>query len=430
MSAAAPERAWLLAAAFEGRSEAEARESLDELARLAESAGAEVVGESLQFRPAPDAALYLGSGKVQEAKLAMKASGAGLALLDDELRPSQQRNLEKALDCKVLDRTQLILDIFAQRARTREGCLQVELAQLNYLLPRLTGSSEALSRLGGGIGTRGPGETKLESDRRRLRDKILQLKGEIQEVARTRGLHRTARRSRQAFTVSLAGYTNAGKSSLFNALTGAGVLVQDRLFATLDPTTRPLPGGANGPAVLLSDTVGFIRKLPHALVAAFRATLEEVCGADLLLHVADAASLQMPEQAATVEQVLVDVQAEFKAEPRPVMLVLNKCDLLTPARRRSLARSWPQARLVSAKTGEGLDGLAAALREAAAGGGRRVKLDLPAAEAWRLERHYARMNLVSKAWRGDRLRAEAVLLEAVPELEPFIVAPPRRKKRS
>ena len=423
------ERAYLLSAVFPPRGEAEALASLAELARLAESAGALVAGQALQFRRAPDPALYLGSGKARELKAALAAAGASLALVDDELKPSQARNLERELGARVVDRTQLILDIFAQRARTREGKLQVELAQLEYLLPRLVGSSEALSRLGGGIGTRGPGETKLEADRRRLRDRIVQLKLEIAEVARTRGLHRAARRSRQAVSISLVGYTNAGKSSLFNALTGAGVLVQDRLFATLDPTTRPLPGSSAGRPVLLSDTVGFVRRLPHALVAAFRATLEEVAGADLLLHVADAASPELASQVATVEQVLMDVQAELGVEPRPVLLALNKADLLSGAKQRRLLKERPGALLVSAREGLGLPGLAQALAARAAGGGREAWLSLPASQAWLLEKHFDSLQVHRRAWSGGMLKAEVLLLQEVPDLEPYMTKAPRDRRR-
>jgi len=423
------ERAYLLSAVFPPRGEAEALASLAELARLAESAGALVAGQALQFRRAPDPALYLGSGKARELKAALAAAGASLALVDDELKPSQARNLERELGARVVDRTQLILDIFAQRARTREGKLQVELAQLEYLLPRLVGSSEALSRLGGGIGTRGPGETKLEADRRRLRDRIVQLKLEIAEVARTRGLHRAARRSRQAVSISLVGYTNAGKSSLFNALTGAGVLVQDRLFATLDPTTRPLPGSSAGRPILLSDTVGFVRRLPHALVAAFRATLEEVAGADLLLHVADAASPELASQVATVEQVLMDVQAELGVEPRPVLLALNKADLLSGAKQRRLLKERPGALLVSAREGLGLPGLAQALAARAAGGGREAWLSLPASQAWLLEKHFDSLQVHRRAWSGGMLKAEVLLLQEVPDLEPYMTKAPRDRRR-
>ncbi len=423
------ERAYLLSAVFPPRGEAEALASLAELARLAESAGALVAGQALQFRRAPDPALYLGSGKARELKAALAAAGASLALVDDELKPSQARNLERELGARVVDRTQLILDIFAQRARTREGKLQVELAQLEYLLPRLVGSSEALSRLGGGIGTRGPGETKLEADRRRLRDRIVQLKLEIAEVARTRGLHRAARRSRQAVSISLVGYTNAGKSSLFNALTGAGVLVQDRLFATLDPTTRPLPGSSAGRPVLLSDTVGFVLRLPRALVAAFRATLQEVAGADLLLHVADAASPELASQVATVEQVLMDVQAELGVEPRPVLLALNKADLLSGAKQRRLLKERPGALLVSAREGLGLPGLAQALAARAAGGGREAWLSLPASQAWLLEKHFDSLQVRRRAWSGGMLKAEVLLLQEVPDLEPYMAKAPRDRRR-
>ena len=299
----------------------DAEESLEELASLAVTAGATVVERQIQSRPKIDSATQVGSGKVEELKTLIHLHGADVVIFDRELTPTQQRNLEKALDVKVLDRTQLILDIFARRARTREGKLQVELAQLNYLLPRLTGHGAAMSRLGGGIGTRGPGETKLETDRRRIHQRVAAIGRDLERV---RGGRTTQRRQRQAVPlamIALVGYTNAGKSTLFNRLTGAQVLADAKMFATLDPTVRhiTLPSHRR---VLVSDTVGFIRNLPTTLVKAFRATLEEVVEADVLLHLVDASSSQAPEHTAHVMATLKEIGADTK----PQILVLNKID--------------------------------------------------------------------------------------------------------
>ena len=286
----------------------EAEESLDELVQLAVSAGAEVQGRLLQSRDSAVAATLIGSGKVRELADLVAASQAESVIFDCDLTPTQQRNLEKALDVKVLTRTQLILDIFASRARTREGRLQVELAQLKYMLPRLTGQGIALSRLGGGIGTRGPGETKLETDRRRIARRIRKVEEDIEGVRTGRALHRAKRQSVPLPLIALAGYTNAGKSTLFNRLTGSDVMADARMFATLDPTIRMLQLPSRR-KVLLSDTVGFIRNLPATLVQAFRATLEEVTEASLILHVVDCSSEQASEHAAHVLEVLTEIGA-------------------------------------------------------------------------------------------------------------------------
>lgn len=351
-----PERAILVGLDVPG-SLWRADESLEELARLAESAGAVVAGRVVQARERPDPAHYLGSGKVEEVKELCEAAGADLVIFDDELSPAQARNLEKALDVRVVDRTQLILDIFAQRARTREGKLQVELAQLRYLLPRLAGIGASLSRLGGGIGTRGPGETKLEVDRRRIRARMADLRRELEDVRRRRGVHREGRRSALAPVAALVGYTNAGKSTLLNRLTGAGAYADDRLFATLDPTVRQAPLPEGGETILLVDTVGFIRKLPHDLVAAFRATLEEVRHADLLIHVVDLSAEDWYDQARAVFEVL----EELGVMEKPIVTAYNKADRVSPEEAERAVARTPRSVAVSARTGLGLDEL---LREA------------------------------------------------------------------
>lgn len=327
----------------------DAGETLRELHDLATSAGAQVVGSALQRSPEPDPRTLIGRGKVAEIRDHARAAETALVILDHDLSPSQLRNLEEALDLRVIDRTQLILDIFARRARSREGQLQVELAQLNYLLPRLAGRGTMLSRLGGGIGTRGPGEQQLEYDRRRIRARIRKLKEGIERVRTERRLHRLHRREREFLTVALVGYTNAGKSTLFNALTRSHVTTSSRLFATLDPTVRALALESRHP-VLLSDTVGFIRKLSPHLVAAFRATLEELEDADLLLHVTDASHPQNEQQDAAVESLL----ASLGLASTPRLHVWNKIDLLDAVARKRLPQG-PMQVAVSACTGEGLE---------------------------------------------------------------------------
>ncbi len=339
----------------------DARQSLDEFRELVSSAGGEVVAELLQRRPVPDPATLIGSGKVEEIAAIAASQNADLILFDHDLSPTQLRNLEDGLPCRVLDRTQLILDIFARHARTREGQLQVELAQLEYLLPRLAGLGKTMSQLGGGIGTRGPGETKLETDRRRIQRRIDRLKSDLESVRRVRRQQRSRREAVPVPTVALVGYTNAGKSTLFNLLTGAQVLASSRMFATLDPKLRALELPSRR-RILLSDTVGFIRNLPHTLVTSFRATLEEVTQAEVLIHVRDAASTYGEEQKSQVEKVL----GELDALSKPRIEVLNKIDLLPAAERARLEAGGPSGGElpVSALTGEGIRDLLQAVDSA------------------------------------------------------------------
>ena len=338
-------------------------ESLAEFRELLLSAGGQVAAELIQRRPRPDPATLIGSGKVEEIAAVVASTNADLVLFDHDLSPTQLRNLEAALPCRVLDRTQLILDIFARHARTREGQLQVELAQLEYMLPRLTGRGKAMSQLGGGIGTRGPGETKLETDRRSIQRRIDQLKRDLDSVRRVRRQQRQRREAVPVPTVALVGYTNAGKSTLFNSITGAQVLSSARMFATLDPKLRAIELPSHR-RVLLSDTVGFIRNLPHTLVTSFRATLEEVAQAEVLLHIRDASSTYGGEQKAQVEKVL----GELESLSTPRIEVLNKIDLLPEDERAALVErvnSSPKGQrpeaTVSALTGEGIPALLAAI---------------------------------------------------------------------
>jgi GTP-binding protein HflX len=381
----------------------DAQEDLDELRALARSAAVEVVGEVVGARQAPDPHLFLGTGKADEVKEALEAAGARLVIVNHALSPSQERNLERHLDARVVDRTGLILDIFAQRARSFEGKLQVELAQLRHLSTRLVRGWTHLERQRGGIGLRGPGEKQLETDRRLIGKRIAHISAQLERLGRQRALRRRGRRKAELPTVSLVGYTNAGKSTLFNRLTGAGVVVADQLFATLDPTLRriDLPGGR---AVILADTVGFIRHLPHELVAAFHSTLEETREADLLLHVTDASD---PEHGEKVEQVN-RVLAEIGAEHVPQIEVMNKLDRCPRCEARAERDAQGRVRRVwaSAATGAGIDRVHAALTEHFSPGLVRRLLRVPLSAA-RLRAHLFQVGAVV----DERLQDDAWLME-------------------
>jgi GTP-binding protein HflX len=394
-----------------------AEESLDELRSLATSAGAQIAGQFLQHRDRPDPATLIGKGKLEEIAAAAASVSADLLLFDHDLTASQQRNIEKVVNTRVIDRTQLILDIFATHARTREGQLQVELAQLEYMLPRLGGRGIEMSQLGGGIGTRGPGETQLETDRRKIYRRIRHVKEQIENVRRIRAQQRQRRESVPVALIALVGYTNAGKSTLFNALTQAAVLESPKMFATLDPTIRgvTLPSRRQ---VLFSDTVGFIRNLPHTLVSAFRATLEEVQRAELILQVSDASSPLSAEQDAQVEKVLKELEADGK----PRLRVMNKIDLLPPRQRDSL-RDATNAIHVSAAKGVGmstlLDRIDELLQRDALS---RVHLRVPQKEGKTLALLEARARIYSRAYKDGLVELEVEAPESVLRtLKEFVV---------
>jgi GTP-binding protein HflX len=414
---AEPERGFVLAVLAPG---AEPTHQLAELRELAQTAGVLPVGELLQHRPQPDPRSYVGKGKLAELVRAYGDSGAEVLLVDDELSPTQQRTLENELSARVVDRTQLILDIFAQHAASAEGKLQVELAQLEYNLPRMRGLWKHLERLGGGVGTRGPGEAQLESDRRIARRRISLLRRRLEELSRRRATGRRERRRADIPTIALAGYTNAGKSTLLNALSNAGVSVADRLFETLDPTTRAFE--EEGRRYLVTDTVGFIRRLPHQLVEGFAATLEETLVADLVLHVADA-SLPADELDETIAAVR-GVLAEIGADRLPAELVLNKIDLADALARRRLANRFPGALQVSALDGEGLDDLRARLAARFSERFQEVRLLVPHDQGARLAELYALgAPIAERSDRPDGVYVCARLpRSALRRFAPFLVA--------
>ena len=405
------ERALLAALRLPKQRRFEVEESLDELGRLAESAGAEVVGRVTQERAAPTPKLYFGKGKVDELKTSSERQAANLVISDDSLSPIQERNLGGSLGLKVIDRTALILDIFAQRARTMEGKLQVELAQLSYLLPRLVGQWKHLERLGGGIGTRGPGETQLESDRRMIRHRIQKIRGDLNRVRTHRRLLRDRRKASGLPVAALVGYTNAGKTTLLNQLTGAGHMAADQLFVTLDPTARLVSRAGHAPFIL-TDTVGFIRKLPHQLVAAFKATLEELEEADVLVHVVDASHPGLEEQMAAVESLLT----ELELTGRPSIVALNKVDRLGADVALEALVDRFDGVAISARTGAGVDRLLDRVAQTLGPRVERVTLRIPYRDGTALAHCYGRGRVLARSDDADGIRLEV-------ELAPRLLGP-------
>lgn len=400
-----PERAALVGLTLRRSKKLDAEHSINELAGLAEAAGATVVMKMIQERPTPDPATFIGSGKLDELASECAAFSVDLVIFDNELTPAQLRHIEERIERKVVDRTQLILDIFARRARTREGKWQVELAQLEYMLPRLAGSGTALSRLGGGIGTRGPGETKLETDRRRIRQRIHAISEEIDSIRQRRRHSRARRQKASVPLVALVGYTNAGKTTLFNLLTKASAEASDALFVTLDPLVRQvsLPDKRR---LLLSDTVGFIERLPHTLVAAFRATLEQVAESDLVLHVIDVASPERDRHIEAVRRVLEDVGAADVV----TMDVFNKCDLIEPGEVERLRRLYPEALCISALRNTGRGNMIDAIVEKLELDTRRVMLEFDedsAEDREKIARVYRHARVVSHVTSDGRVAIEA-----------------------
>jgi GTPase len=420
-----PERGFVLAVLGQG---VDPDEELAEVRELARTAGVDPVGAVVQHRARPAQRTYVGKGKLEELKQRFKEAGAESLLVDDELDPSQQRFLENALDTRVIDRTQLILDIFAQHATSAEGKLQVELAQLEYNLPRMRGMWQHLERLGGGVGTRGPGESQLESDRRMARRRISQLRRRLKELEKQRATRRQERQRTETPTIALAGYTNVGKSTLLNALTGAEVSVENQLFHTLDPTTRGFEH--EGRRYLVTDTVGFIRRLPHHLVEGFASTLEETLVADVVLHVVDAAAPD--DEQDRQREAVEDVLHEIGAGELPVVVVLNKIDRVDPLGRRRLSNRFPDAPHVSALTGEGLDALKAELARRFEDRWERVRLLVPYAEGARLAELYALGTPIEE--REDTENGVLVVARLprreLPRFAPFLVAESRSHRES
>lgn len=414
------ERVFLVGVELKSRNGWETRDSLEELAELATTAGGDVVGDGVQKLEAPNASTFIGKGKADEFGAQCRRLDVDTVVFDDELSPAQSRNLERVFNCKVLDRTSLILDIFAQRARTREGKLQIELAQLQHLLPRLTRFWGHLSRQKGGIGMRGgEGETQLETDRRRVQDRIAKIRGELEVVRRQRSTQRYARQRNQWPLASIVGYTNAGKSTLLNKLTGADVLAVNKLFATLDPTTRRLrlPSNQN---VLLTDTVGFIRKLPHGLVEAFKATLEEVVQADLLVHVVDVSHPQASEQIEAVEAVLKEIGAEGK----PTLMVFNKVDLLNGSKEKlnAFLERYPHGVAISAESGDGIPMLLAELGSQIRPLREFVELAVPHEQSGVIARLHEVAQVIERRYTGRTARFKARIPPHFHrEFEPFVV---------
>jgi GTPase len=419
-----PERGFVLAVLAQGL---DPDEELAEVKELARTAGVEPVGAVVQRRARPAQRTYVGKGKLEELKARFAESGAESVIVDDELDPAQQRYLENALSARVVDRTQLILDIFAQHAVSAEGKLQVELAQLEYNLPRMRGMWQHLERLGGGLGTRGPGESQLETDRRIARRRISQLRRRLKELERQRATRRKERRRTETPTIALAGYTNVGKSTLLNVLTGADVSVENQLFHTLDPTTRGFE--QEGRRYLVTDTVGFIRRLPHQLVEGFASTLEETLVADLILHVVDASAAD--EEQDRQREAVDDVLREIGAGQLPVEVVLNKIDRVDPLGRRRLANRFPGAPQVSALTGEGLDELKADLAQRFDDRWERVRLLVPYDEGARLSELYALGTPIEE--RQDTESGVLVIARLprrdLPRFAPFLIADPTQTHR-
>jgi GTP-binding protein HflX len=414
------ERVFLIGVELKSRDGRDTHDSLDELSQLAMTAGAEVIGDGVQKLAAPCASTFIGKGKAGQFAEYCRKGDVDTVIFDDELSPAQSRNLERVFNCKILDRTSLILDIFAQRARTREGKLQIELAQLQHLLPRLTRFWGHLSRQKGGIGMRGgEGETQLETDRRRVQDRIARISRDLETVRRHRSTQRYARQRNHWALASIVGYTNAGKSTLLNTLTGAGVLAENKLFATLDPTTRRLrlPTNQN---VLLTDTVGFIRKLPHGLVEAFKATLEEVVQADMLLHIVDASHPQAEEQIQAVNDVLKEIGGEGK----PTLMVLNKMDQLNGSRDRMsrFLEKYPNSVPISAATGQGVPELLAELGSQIRPLREFIELAVPHEQSQVIARLHEVAQVVERNYKGAKARFKArIPPHLLEEFAPFIV---------